>query len=187
MARAVGLITLCGTIGALVLPAVAVPLGLDAEQFGTFVGASVHDVGQVVAAASSAGEAATEPALVVKLTRVALLAPVVAGLTFARRERATSRQGGARAGTVSRKPPLVPLFVVAFLLAAAVRTAGVVPSGWLDVILEANQVVLVLAMVGLGAQVQVASLRSSGLRPLALAVTVWAAILFGAYALAAIA
>ncbi len=53
-------------------------MGLTPERFGAWTGASVHDVGQVVATAQTAGPAAVGLAVVVKLTRVILLAPVVA-------------------------------------------------------------------------------------------------------------
>ena len=66
--------------------------GLDAGQFGRWVGASVHDVGQVVATAQTAGPAALGEAVLVKLMRVALLAPLVAALAV------------HRAGTGARSP-----------------------------------------------------------------------------------
>ena len=60
-------------------------LGLDDEQFGAWVGASVHDVAQVVATSSTAGSIALATAIVVKLTRVMLLAPLIAGIALSRR------------------------------------------------------------------------------------------------------
>ncbi|BAS18040.1 UPF0324 membrane protein Cgl0015/cg0018 [Arthrobacter sp. Hiyo8] len=75
----VALVTLCGTLAIGVLPLLMHPLGLSPEQFGAWTGASVHDVGQVVATAQTAGPVALALAVVVKLTRVVLLAPIVAG------------------------------------------------------------------------------------------------------------
>ena len=54
----VALVTLCGTLAIGVLPLLARPLGLGPEIFGAWTGASVHDVGQVVATAQTAGTAA---------------------------------------------------------------------------------------------------------------------------------
>jgi uncharacterized membrane protein YadS len=79
----------------------------------------VHDVGQVVAAATAAGATALSFAVLVKLTRVVLLAPVVAGVGWARH----------REDTHADAPPLVPLFVLGFLAAVVLRTADVVPHG----------------------------------------------------------
>jgi uncharacterized integral membrane protein (TIGR00698 family) len=83
---AIALVTLCGSLAIAVLPLLRSPLGLSVEQFGLWTGASVHDVGQVVATAAAVpGAMAT--AVVVKLTRVVLLAPLVAGMSVARRRR----------------------------------------------------------------------------------------------------
>ncbi|QWT25481.1 putative sulfate exporter family transporter [Subtercola sp. PAMC28395] len=77
-ATPVALVTLCGTLAIFVLPVLRIPLGMSAEDFGLWVGLSVHDVGQVVATAQIAGPAALAAAVVVKLTRVLTLAPMVA-------------------------------------------------------------------------------------------------------------
>ena len=90
VAFSVALVTLCGTLAIVVLPPLRGPLGLDDEQFGAWVGASVHDVAQVVATSSTAGSIALATAIVVKLTRVMLLAPLIAGIAV------THRRGGRR-------------------------------------------------------------------------------------------
>ncbi|MEY9891798.1 putative integral membrane protein (TIGR00698 family) [Catenulispora sp. MAP5-51] len=90
---AVALVTLCGSLAILVLPLLRGPLGLhDPAVFGHWVGASVHDVGQVVAASSSGGATAVNAAVVVKLMRVAMLAPMVAGTAVAWRRRVAGAQ-----------------------------------------------------------------------------------------------
>ncbi|MQS05530.1 putative sulfate exporter family transporter, partial [Streptomyces sp. OF1] len=91
-ATAATLVTLCGTLAIVALPLLQHPLGLADEAFGRWVGASVHDVGQVVAAAQTAGDAALGEAVVVKLMRVALLAPLVAAVAVAARARRTTAQ-----------------------------------------------------------------------------------------------
>lgn len=84
----VALVTLCGTLAIGVLPLLLHPLQLTPDAFGAWTGASVHDVGQVVATAQTAGTAALGIAVVVKLTRVLLLAPVVAAAGVHQRLRA---------------------------------------------------------------------------------------------------
>lgn len=80
VAASVALVTLCGTLAIAVLPLLQQPLGLDELEFGRWVGASVHDVGQVVATAQTGGAGALREAVLVKLMRVVLLAPLVAGV-----------------------------------------------------------------------------------------------------------
>jgi uncharacterized integral membrane protein (TIGR00698 family) len=91
-ATSVALVTLCGTLAIAVLPLLQQPLGLSDAQFGRWVGAGVHDVGQVVATAQAGGPGALGEAVLVKLMRVALLAPLVAAMAVAvRRRRACGR------------------------------------------------------------------------------------------------
>jgi uncharacterized integral membrane protein (TIGR00698 family) len=150
---AIAMITLFGTVALVVLPLVRGPLGLSDPQFGVWSGASVHEVGQVVAAASPAGAAVVATAIVVKLTRVLLLAPVVATVSVAR------RIGSASA----TRPPLVPLFVLGFLACAALRSTGVVPAAALGWIGTVQVAALGAALFGMGASVHLASLlRRSG-------------------------
>ncbi|MEV7187511.1 putative sulfate exporter family transporter [Kitasatospora sp. NPDC093102] len=80
VAASVALVTLCGTLAIAVLPLLQHPLGLGELEFGRWVGASVHDVGQVVATAQTGGSGALREAVLVKLMRVVLLAPLVAGV-----------------------------------------------------------------------------------------------------------
>lgn len=153
----IAMVTLFGTLAMVLLPLLRHPLGLTGTQFGIWTGASIQEVGQVVAAAGSAGAAVAATAVVVKLTRVLLLAPAVASVSVLRRLRSTEE--GAR-GT---RPPLVPLFVLGFVACAAVRTTGVVPAGLLNGISTVQVVTLGAALFGMGASVQLSSLlRRSG-------------------------
>jgi uncharacterized membrane protein YadS len=131
----------------------------------------VHDVAQVVATASTGGSAAIGAAIVVKLARIALLAPLVAGLGFARRRRHSEVDRG-----VVRRPPLLPLFVAGFLLTVAIRSTGVVPTTWLSHIKLVEQLLLASAMVGLGTGVRLSRLRRIGHKPLVLGMVSWALI-----------
>ena len=98
VAVGVAMVTLFGTLSMVLLPVLAGPLGLSDVQFGIWAGASIHEVGQVVAAAGAGGAAVVAIAVVVKLTRVLLLAPVVATvsvrkrMTGVRRRRASGRR-----------------------------------------------------------------------------------------------
>ncbi len=102
-ATPVALVTLCGTLAIAVLPALQAPLGLSNAEFGHWVGASVHDVGQVVATAQTAGSAALAIAVVVKLTRVLMLAPMVTVASVAVRRREAVAAASARAAAASAR------------------------------------------------------------------------------------
>lgn len=178
LAFSIVLVTLCGSAAIVVLPAISGPLGLTGARFGSWVGASVHDVGQVVATASGAGAVALRAAIVVKLTRVVLLAPLVAGVTIARRR---STPTGLPTGVAGRRPPLLPAFVIGFVVAIVIRSTGAVPAAALDVAGSIEQVALAAALVGLGTGVRFARFRRIGGRPLLLALVSWVLVAGVAY------
>jgi uncharacterized integral membrane protein (TIGR00698 family) len=156
VATAVALVTCYGSLALGVLPLLAHALGLDATRTGTWAGISVHEVAQVVAAAGPAGAAAVAVAIVVKLSRVVLLAPVVAIVGATER----TRRGG--------HAPLVPLFVLGFLAMVAVRSTGLVPAVALDVAKTASTLLLAGALFGLGCAVRLGPLLRGGGRALLL-------------------
>ncbi len=173
VAFSVALVTLCGTLAIVTLPPLQAALGLDDEQFGAWVGASVHDVAQVVATSSTAGSAALATAVVVKLTRVMLLAPLIAGIAVSHRQPGTG--GGPR-------PPIVPPFIGAFVAMVAVASIGVVPDRALVRIDDLRTVLLGMALFALGTRVDVRRMREIGARPLVLGLASWLLIAVVAYA-----
>ena len=175
---AVALVTLCGTLAIVVLPLLRVPLGLDYLSFGSWVGASVHDVGQTVATANRVGHGAVEPAIVVKLTRVVLLAPLVAAVALSSRR---TRRGTVSTAGGQRRPALVPLFVVGFGAAVLARSTGVVPPVALSGAAHVQQALLTAALFGLGTVVSWRLLRRAGGRPLLLGLLSWLLVAGGSY------
>ncbi|WP_143230812.1 YeiH family protein [Actinosynnema sp. ALI-1.44] len=153
VAAGVTLVTLYGTLAIGLVPLIG--SGMGSEFLGKWAGLSVHEVAQVVAAASPAGAAAVGIAVVVKLTRVVLLAPIVAGVGF------FQRQDGP-------KPPVVPLFVAGFLVMILVRSTGILPPVVLDGAKLGTTVLLAAAMFGLGTTVRLRQVLRSGRKGLVL-------------------
>ena len=175
VAVAIALVTICGSLAILLLPLVGGPLGLHGADFGTWVGASVHDVAQVVATAAAEDDRALHSAVIVKLTRVALFAPLVAGVTMARRKRNASTSATARV-------PLLPVFVLGFLVAVTARSIGAVPEAWLPALRAAERTALAAALVGLGAGVDIRKLARVGARPIVLGLLAWLIVAGVSYA-----
>ena len=155
-AYAIALVTLCGTLAIVLLPALQAVLGLDDRGYGAWVGASVHDVGQVVATSSAVGGVAVSTAIVVKLTRVLLLGPLVAWIAWSQ-----------RGPGVPRRRLVPPLFVLAFLGAALLRSAGAVPDGVLAAIADVKVALLAIALFAVGARVELRRLLAVGAPPAA--------------------
>jgi uncharacterized integral membrane protein (TIGR00698 family) len=165
IAVGIAMVTLFGTVAMVLLPLLRQPLGLSDVQFGVWAGASIQEVGQVVAAAGAGGAAVVAVAVVVKLTRVLLLAPVVAAVSVRRRMADPDRR------PTGKRPPLVPLFVLRFLACVAVRSTGLVPAGLLAVVEHLQVATLGAALFGMGAGVRLSSLvRGTG--PVLLVATV---------------
>ncbi|MCU1544193.1 MAG: putative sulfate exporter family transporter [Microbacteriaceae bacterium] len=157
------LVTLCGSLAIGVLPLLRVPLGFTDLQFGAWAGASVHDVGQVVAVAQTAGTGALALAVAIKLSRVVLLAPLVAGVGAYRRYRPAASAVPGGASDAASRPPIVPLFVVGFLVAMLVRTLVPLPEAALAAADLVQTVLFGLALVALGSSIRIVSLvRTSG-------------------------
>lgn len=158
VAKALGLVTLFGTVAMFSLPALYPLTGLSPAGFGVWAGGSVHEVAQVVAAAGPV-TGALAIAVAVKLTRVVLLAPMLAAVSVAERRRFPD---------AGRRPPIVPLFVVGFLVAAAVRATDLLPDVVLSAATFADNLLLAAGMFALGTAVRLRSLVRSGLPALTL-------------------
>lgn len=172
-ATPVALVTLCGTLAIAVLPLLQAPLGLSNLEFGHWVGAGVHDVGQVVATAQIAGPAALAIAVVVKLTRVLMLAPMVAGTALVLRRASAPRPGVSPNEGISQRPPLVPLFIWGFLGAVLVNSFIRVPAPVLVGADVAQTILLAAALFGLGTAVRFGTLVKTGGRALAVGGLAW--------------
>jgi uncharacterized integral membrane protein (TIGR00698 family) len=162
VATAVALVTIFGGIALLVWPLLQAPLALPDAAYGAWTGASVHEVAQVVAAASPAGDASLATAVVVKLSRVVLLAPLVAAVTIAGRRRAGDD------AAVTTRTALVPAFVLGFLAMIALRSTGMLPDGALDAARLLTTALLTAALFGLGTGVRLLVLLRTGLGAVAL-------------------
>lgn len=156
---AVALVTLAGSLAIVALPPLMEVAGLTAEEFGVWAGASGPEVAQVVAIAGAVGSAALAPAVLVKLARVTLLAPLLLAIGLWQRRGTARRQESSR-------PPLIPLFVVGFLAAMSLRSLGLVPEGLLGPAQALQTALLTAAMFGLGTSVRLVPLLRTGRRSL---------------------
>ncbi|SPT55054.1 Uncharacterised protein [Actinomyces bovis] len=167
---AVALVVIFGTLMIPLVPLVAPLLGLDVHHAGMWAGGSVHEIAQVVAVGGIIGGGALTVAVIVKLARVLLLAPVVAVLSIRqRRLSGNSKEPDAVAGAATKLPPIIPLFVLGFLAMVLLRSFVPLPQAALTAGATAQSVLLAAAMFGLGCGVKVRNLLRVGLRPFVLA------------------
>ncbi|MGV8845599.1 YeiH family protein [Tessaracoccus sp.] len=161
VATGIALVVLFGTIMIPLVPLLVAVMHLGPEMGGLWAGASIHEVAQVVAAAGIIGGGALKGAVIVKLTRVLMLAPVMAVLGIMQRRKT--------AGDVHvKRPPLVPLFVVGFLAMVAVASLHLLPAPALETAQVVQTACLAIAMFALGLGVRIKNLIKVGPKPLLL-------------------
>ncbi|MDE2437003.1 MAG: putative sulfate exporter family transporter [Sphingomonadales bacterium] len=133
-------ISLASAFAMSVYPALAGELGLNHGQAGFLIGASIHDVAQAIGGGYAFSDAAGSYATIVKLARVALLAPVVALVSL------TIGQAGAAADQPLWRRLAMPWFIVAFLVTVVVNSTIVVPAMISHAALIASKALLLLAV-----------------------------------------
>ena len=166
---AVALVVIFGTLMIPLIPALGHLFGLGDMTVGMWAGASVHEVAQVVAIGGSIGGSALGAAVIIKLGRVLMLAPVMAVISIGERRRLVAARGEDGGSGEMTLPPIMPLFVAGFLAMVVVRSTGVVPQGVIDVAGVAEQLFLGAAMFALGVGVKFSLIRKVGAAPFAMA------------------
>ncbi|WP_242138731.1 putative sulfate exporter family transporter [Sphingomonas sp. TREG-RG-20F-R18-01] len=141
-------------------PLVAHALHMSDLKAGFLLGASIHDVAQALGAGYSYSDGAGGIAAIVKLTRVALLAPVLAVVAV----------GLARfdptGGAGKAKGPGVPWFVVGFFVLAGINSFGVIPPIVATGAEKAAAAMLAAAVTATAIRSPLAQLLEAGPKPL---------------------
>ena len=136
-------VTVLSTIAMITYPVLVNFLDLNAIQSGVFIGGTIHDVAQVVGAGFSISEQTGDTATLVKLMRVAMLAPIVLVASLLIRSFAELPKDGAR-------PPLLPGFVVAFLALAVLNSFGLIPAVVIEFLSQTSRWLLLTAIAAVG-------------------------------------
>ena len=178
-------VTTLSTMAMVVYPIITQWLGFDAVMSGKFIGATIHDVAQVVGAGYSLSPEAGDAATITKLMRVAFLMPVLVVISLAVRARSAGRTGSAGFGSAA-KTPLLPWFTVAFLVLMLLNSTGWVPGTVQSGASDLSQAFLVLAIAGVGLKTSLKDVTQLGWRPVAMIflVTLGLALMTGGYLMA---
>jgi uncharacterized integral membrane protein (TIGR00698 family) len=181
-AMAVGSVVLFGTLSMFLYPLLlnAGWLHLDTLGAGLFFGGTIHEVAQVVGAASNVSPEATHIATIVKMTRVMLLVPVLLAIGF---WISRSRHASADGGSPSTGKIAVPWFALGFLALVIVNSLHVLPDAATSTINMLDTFALTMAMTALGMETRIAQIRQAGPRALATGAILYAWLVGGGLAI----
>ena len=169
VAYAISTIFLFNIAAVLVFPLIGHAIGMSQQSFGLFAGTAVNDTSSVVATATTYGAAAANHAIVVKLVRTLMIIPICLGLAAltARRQPAKPAAMPARQPESARMSPLrvvrlVPWFLIGFVVAAGLNSAGVIPSGSHGPLQHVSVFLVAVALSAIGLSTNVPALRKAG-------------------------
>lgn len=170
---AVATVVIFGTLAMFAYPLLYPHLGLSEQAFGIYVGSTIHEVAQVVAAGAAVGETTASTAVIEKMMRVMMLAPFLLLLSGAMARKGTQADGSKRI--------TIPWFAVLFIVAAGVNSLQILPPALVEAVLQVDAVLLAMAMAALGLRTRVSAIRQAGLRPVLLATTLFVFLMVGGY------
>ena len=141
-------------------------LGATPTAFGVYIGSTVHEVAQVVAAGKSIGQEAANAAVIAKMVRVMMLAPFLVILS-AVLARGKARAGGSGDGKAAKLA--IPWFAFIFIAVVAFNSLGWLSAPAVATITDIDTVLLAMAMAALGLTTHMSAIRRAGIKPLLLA------------------
>ncbi|MDI5885202.1 YeiH family protein [Cobetia amphilecti] len=176
-AMAVATVVLFGSLAMLVYPLLYPLSGMHEGLFGIYIGSTIHEVAQVVAAGEAVGPDALANALIVKLMRVMMLVPFLLLLPklWAMRAR-TEGDDRETGGSMT-----IPWFALGFIAMAGINSTGAIPATVHSSLSTLGSVALTMAMAGLGVETRIDRLRSLGMKPFLLALILFTLLIVGGF------
>jgi uncharacterized integral membrane protein (TIGR00698 family) len=175
-AFAISTIFLFNVVAVLLFPLLGHVLHLSDLGFGMWAGTAINDTSSVVAAGYSYSKAAGDFATIVKLTRATLIIPIclILAIVVAVREKRAAKHAGIASDFSLRR--IFPWFILWFLVASAMRTAGFVPVAIQPALHMAAEFMIIVALTAIGLSANLRKMASTGPRPILLGLGVWAAV-----------
>lgn len=162
-------VTALSTVAMVVYPIAAIYFQLDETQTSLFLGATIHDVAQVVGAGYSVSEQTGDLATLTKLVRVAFLMPVVMCILLVLRLNFDSSKNA--------KPPGVPGFLIAFAILMSLNSLVNLPVVITDTATDISRFALIISIAAIGMKSNLSQMLTVGVKPILLIVveTLWIA------------
>ncbi|MDI5933788.1 YeiH family protein [Halomonas kalidii] len=171
-AMAVATVVLFGSLAMLLYPLLYPFSGMEEGLYGIYIGATVHEVAQVVAAGDAVGPHALTNAIIVKLVRVMLLVPflLIVGQWWIRRNEHTAGHCGGL---------VIPWFAFGFIAMVIFNSYVQLPASLHQGLVVGGQIALTMAMAALGFETRLDRLKALGVQPFILALCLFLMLLLG--------
>lgn len=169
---AVATVVLFGSLSMFLYPFIYKLGFLNANAFGIYIGSTIHEVAQVVAAGSAVSPEAMDTAVIVKLTRVMMLVPYLFLLGAY-----LARKSGSKMSQIQ-----IPWFAIIFVAVCGFNSLNLVPGGIKTGIIEFDVLLLTIAMFALGLETNFEKIKGLGMKPIMLALIMFLWLVFAGYA-----
>ncbi|MEB4674748.1 YeiH family protein [Enterobacteriaceae bacterium G50] len=171
---AVATVVIFGTLAIFLYPAMYPLLAhwFSPETYGIYIGSTMHEVAQVVAAGHAINPEAENAAVIAKMLRVMMLAPFL--LILAARVKQLAPAGSGQKSKIT-----IPWFAVLFIVVAIFNSFHLLPKTVVDVLVTLDTVLLAMAMAALGLTTHVSALKKAGAKPLLMALVLFVWLIVG--------
>ncbi|MEH5267493.1 YeiH family protein [Klebsiella quasipneumoniae] len=171
---AVATVVIFGTIAIFLYPAMYPLLAhcFTPETYGIYMGSTMHEVAQVVAAGHAVSPDAENAAVIAKMLRVMMLAPFL--LFLAARVKQLTPAGNGEKSKIT-----IPWFAIMFILVAVFNSFHLLPKAVVDMLVTLDTVLLAMAMAALGVTTHVSALKKAGAKPLLMALMLFVWLIVG--------
>jgi len=177
-AAAVVTVVVFGTLSMFLYPILyrAGFIDMDPSTFGVYIGASVHEVAHVVGAGEAVGPETADTAVIVKMTRVLLLAPALICMGWFINRNQQTEDG-------EPTPLAIPWFAIGFIGVAGFNSLNLLPKVVVDALITVDTFLLTMAMTALGINTVWSKFKGMGMGPMYLAIVLFLWLVFAGYGL----
>jgi len=177
---AVATVVVFGTLSVFAYPIMFDYMGLSEHAYGIFVGSTIHEVAQVVAAGTAVSANAADTAVIEKMLRVMMLAPFLVALSFWQSKK-RAKAGNTISNEDNKSGISIPWFAVLFIVTSGVHSLSIIPQVATSAVVWFDNILLTIAMVALGLRTHVGAIRQAGIKPLLLALCLFLFLTLGGY------
>lgn len=143
-------------------PFLVTALGFSGTEGGLILGATIHNISQVVGAGAVLGQQPMEVATMTKMLRVALLVPIMIGFSIVFRDRSAEQKGTGFLTVVSH----LPAFLWVFAILVVLNVSGLVPEAVKAPLSTVSTVCVLAAVVAMGVRTNLINLKLAGMTPI---------------------